>query len=155
MVKWYLYQAAFFLWVAMRGSGVQIYIIINPILLMLKMRCVLNLWGKMKRLLYLFIFLFAVIAHIPAGEWEDNTNHAEWIRTIAQIPIEQYDKFVDEFNPFKFNADEWVRMALKAGYHPIRVTFFEKGGGNQLKVSYQGPNINKQAISPQILFHKN
>ena len=91
---------------------------------------------------------------IPAGEWEGNTNHAEWIRTTAQIPIEQYDKFVDEFNPFKFNADEWVRMALKAGYHPIRVTFFEKGGGNQLKVSYQGPDIEKQNIPPNILFYK-
>ena len=51
--------------------------------------------------------------------------------------------------------EERGSIALRAGYHPIRVTFFEKGGGNQLKVSYQGPNINKQAISPQILFHKN
>jgi len=60
--------------------------------------------------------------------------------------------------------EERGSIALRAGYHPIRVTFFEKGSGNQLKVSwsgnqlkvsFQGPNINKQAISPQILFHKN
>ena len=51
--------------------------------------------------------------------------------------------------------EERGSIALRAGYHPIRVTFFEKGSGNQLKVSYQGPNINKQAISPQILCHKN
>ncbi|MHC4942723.1 MAG: alpha-L-fucosidase, partial [Planctomycetota bacterium] len=52
---------------------------------------------------------------IPAGEWEGGTNHAEWIRTTAQIPIETYDQFVDQFNPVKFDADEWVRIASDAG----------------------------------------
>jgi len=27
--------------------------------------------------------------------------------------------------------------------------------GDQLKVNYQGPDINKQAIPPQVLFYKN
>ena len=44
-------------------------------------------------------------------------------------------------------------IALSAGFHPIRVTFFEKTGGDQLKVNYQGPKINKQVIPPQVLFH--
>ncbi len=34
--------------------------------------------------------------------------------------------------------EEKGTIALRSGYHPIRVTFFEKGGGNQLKVSYKG-----------------
>jgi hypothetical protein len=50
--------------------------------------------------------------------------------------------------------EERGSIALRSGYHPIRVTFFEKGGGNQLKVSYQGPNIEKQNIPPNILFYK-
>jgi len=25
---------------------------------------------------------------IPAGEWNGQTNHAEWIRTTAQIPLD-------------------------------------------------------------------
>jgi len=59
---------------------------------------------------------------IPAGEWKGETNHAEWIRTTAQIPIEEYDQFVDQFNPVKFDADDWVRMAKDAGMKYIVIT---------------------------------
>jgi alpha-L-fucosidase len=59
---------------------------------------------------------------IPAGEWEGGTDHAEWIRTTAQIPIEVYDRFVDQFNPVKFDADEWVRIAKDAGMKYIVIT---------------------------------
>ncbi len=59
---------------------------------------------------------------IPAGEWKGETNHAEWIRTTAQIPLEDYDKFIDEFNPVKFNAEEWVKMAKNAGMKYIVIT---------------------------------
>ncbi len=59
---------------------------------------------------------------IPAGEWEGETNHAEWIRTTAQIPLETYDKFVHEFNPVNYNPEEWVRIAKKAGMKYIVIT---------------------------------
>jgi len=59
---------------------------------------------------------------IPAGEWNGRTNHAEWIRHTAQIPIEVYDKFVGQFNPVKFDADAWVRMAKNAGMRYIVIT---------------------------------
>ncbi|MFH1747760.1 MAG: alpha-L-fucosidase [Planctomycetota bacterium] len=59
---------------------------------------------------------------IPAGQWQGNTNHAEWIRTTAQIPLETYDQFVDQFNPVKFDADEWARMAKDAGMKYIVIT---------------------------------
>ena len=59
---------------------------------------------------------------IPAGEWNGTTNHAEWIRTTAQIPLEEYDKFLDEFNPVKFDAEAWVKMAKDAGMKYIVIT---------------------------------
>jgi alpha-L-fucosidase len=59
---------------------------------------------------------------IPAGEWKDKTDHAEWIRHTAQIPVEEYDKFVGQFNPVKFDADAWVRMAKNAGMKYIVIT---------------------------------
>ncbi len=59
---------------------------------------------------------------VPAGEWNGTTNHAEWIRTTAQIPLEVYNGFVDQFNPVKFNADEWVNIALDAGMKYIVIT---------------------------------
>jgi alpha-L-fucosidase len=59
---------------------------------------------------------------VPAGEWRGTTNHAEWIRTTAQIPLTEYDKFLERFNPVKFNAEEWVRMAKDAGMKYITIT---------------------------------
>ncbi|MCX6227438.1 MAG: alpha-L-fucosidase, partial [Bacteroidia bacterium] len=59
---------------------------------------------------------------VPAGEWKGQTNHAEWIRESARIPLEEYDKFVGQFNPVKFNADDWVKMAKDAGMKYIVIT---------------------------------
>ena len=68
------------------------------------------------------MFIHWGLYSIPAGEWNGETNHAEWIRTTAQIPIDEYDKFVQEFNPIKFDADAWVRMAKDAGMKYIVIT---------------------------------
>lgn len=59
---------------------------------------------------------------VPAGEWKGQTNYGEWIRESAHIPLEEYNKFVDQFNPVKFNADEWVAMARDAGMKYIVIT---------------------------------
>ncbi|MDD4646580.1 MAG: alpha-L-fucosidase, partial [Bacteroidales bacterium] len=59
---------------------------------------------------------------VPAGEWKGQTNHAEWIRESAQIPLEEYNKFVGQFNPVHFNADDWVTMAKNAGMKYIVIT---------------------------------
>ncbi|MFQ5445491.1 MAG: alpha-L-fucosidase [Saprospiraceae bacterium] len=59
---------------------------------------------------------------IPAGEWNGETNHAEWIRTTAQIPVETYDSLVYQFNPVDFNADKWVKLAKDAGMKYIVIT---------------------------------
>jgi alpha-L-fucosidase len=39
------------------------------------------------------LFIHWGLYAIPAGEWKEETNHAEWILTTAQIPVEQYEKF--------------------------------------------------------------
>ena len=67
---------------------------------------------------------------IPAGEWGNGKDHAEWIRTTAQIPIDQYEKFLGQFNPVKFNADEWVKMAKDAGMKYIVITSKHHDGFN-------------------------
>lgn len=59
---------------------------------------------------------------IPAGEWNGQSQHGEWIRHSARIPIEEYEKFVGRFNPVKFSADEWVRIARDAGMKYIVIT---------------------------------
>ncbi|MCJ7582717.1 MAG: alpha-L-fucosidase [Candidatus Aminicenantes bacterium] len=68
------------------------------------------------------LFLHWGLYAIPAGEWEGETNHAEWILTTAQIPVDQYETFAPHFNPVKFDAAEWVRMAKDAGMKYIVIT---------------------------------
>jgi hypothetical protein len=40
------------------------------------------------------MFIHWGLYSIPAGEWNGQTSHAEWIRTTAQIPAAKYDEFV-------------------------------------------------------------
>ncbi len=68
------------------------------------------------------LFLHWGLYAVPAGEWNGKTNHEVWIRESAQIPLEQYEKFTTQFNPVKFNADEWVKLARDAGMKYIVIT---------------------------------
>ena len=68
------------------------------------------------------LFIHWGLYSIPAGEWKGTTNHAEWIRTTAQIPLSEYDKFVAQFNPAQFDARSWVQMAKDAGMKYIVIT---------------------------------
>ncbi len=44
-------------------------------------------------------------------------------------------------------------IGLRKGKHPIRVSYFEAGGVDALKVSYTGPGIPYQEIPPNVLLH--
>lgn len=68
------------------------------------------------------LFIHWGLYSIPAGQWEDRTDHAEWIMTTAQIPVEEYEQFLGRFNPVEFDADEWVKMAKGAGMKYIVIT---------------------------------
>jgi mono/diheme cytochrome c family protein len=43
------------------------------------------------------------------------------------------------------------RIRLKAGLHPIRVTFFQAQGGAELLLFYQGPGLRRQVIPSSVL----
>jgi len=43
-------------------------------------------------------------------------------------------------------------IPLKAGKHPIRVTFFEAAGDDELHVYYEGPGIDRQEIPASALY---
>jgi alpha-L-fucosidase len=40
------------------------------------------------------LFIHWGLYSVPAGEWKGDTTHAEWIRTTAQIPLKEYERFV-------------------------------------------------------------
>ncbi len=68
------------------------------------------------------MFIHWGLYSVPAGEWDGSTRHAEWIRTTAQIPLDTYDQFREQFNPVKFDADAWAAMAADAGMQYIVIT---------------------------------
>jgi len=43
-------------------------------------------------------------------------------------------------------------IPLSKGLHKIRVTYFEKGGGDNLKVLYDGPGFDKKKIPASVLY---
>ncbi|UZR99870.1 alpha-L-fucosidase [Chondrinema litorale] len=61
---------------------------------------------------------------VPAGEWNGtkSDNIGEWIMDHLHIPIAEYEKFAGEFNPVKFNAEQWVSIAKNAGMKYIVIT---------------------------------
>jgi len=61
---------------------------------------------------------------VPAGTYKGKRidGIGEWIQHRAQIPVSEYEKFADAFNPLGFDADEWVRLVKKAGMKYIVIT---------------------------------
>lgn len=61
---------------------------------------------------------------VPAGEWKGKLipGLGEWIMNRAKIPVKEYEQLAKKFNPVKFNAEEIVGLARKAGMKYIVIT---------------------------------
>jgi alpha-L-fucosidase len=68
------------------------------------------------------MFIHWGLYSVLAGEWMGRTDHAEWIRNTAHIPLEVYDRLVARFNPTLFDPDAWVGMAKDAGMKYVTIT---------------------------------
>lgn len=47
---------------------------------------------------------------------------AEWVMQNQDIPVTEYERLVDFFNPIHFSAEEWVSLAKSAGMKYITIT---------------------------------
>jgi alpha-L-fucosidase len=70
------------------------------------------------------LFIHWGLYAIPAGEWKGQpiAGIGEWIMNRAKIPVKEYEQLAAQFNPVKFNAEEWVKMAEDAGMRYIVIT---------------------------------
>ncbi len=70
------------------------------------------------------LFIHWGIYSVPAGTWRDKRidGIGEWIMHHARIPVADYAAFAKQFNPVKYDADAWVRMAKDAGMKYIVIT---------------------------------
>ena len=60
----------------------------------------------------------------PAGEWKGKQvpGISEWIMARAEIPVKEYEKLAETFNPEKYDAEAWVTLAKNAGMKYIVIT---------------------------------
>jgi alpha-L-fucosidase len=61
---------------------------------------------------------------IPAGKWDGKpiAGIGEWIMDRANVPVSEYEKLAGQFNPVKFDAAEWVKIAKDAGMRYMVIT---------------------------------
>lgn len=53
---------------------------------------------------------------VTAGQWKGKPSKGnEHFMLYERIPVKEYAKIADDFNPVKFNADAWVKGAKEAG----------------------------------------
>lgn len=79
----------------------------------------------------------------PAGEWkgEQIPGISEWIMARAKIPVAEYEKLAETFNPVNFNAEDWVLTAKRAGMKYIVITSKHHDGFAMFKSEASGYNI--------------
>ena len=68
------------------------------------------------------LFIHWGVYAVPAGEWKGNKGYGEWFLEETKMPVSQYENFAKEFNPVKFDARAWARMAREAGMKYIVIT---------------------------------
>lgn len=80
----------------------------------------LDWWREARFGLFIHWGLYA----IPAGEWNGEAvpGVGEWIMYHGKIAPDEYATLVPQFNPVKFDADEWCRIAADAGMKYLVIT---------------------------------
>jgi alpha-L-fucosidase len=70
------------------------------------------------------LFIHWGVYSVPAGYYHDKPvpGIGEWIMNKGKIPMAEYQQFAKQFDPVKFNADDWVKAAKDAGMKYIVIT---------------------------------
>jgi len=97
------------------------------------------------------MFIHWGVYSVPAGEWKGQpiAGIGEWIMNHAKIPVAEYEQLPKQFNPVKFNADEWVAVAKAAGMKYIVITSKHHDG-----FAMYGSKASKYNIVDATPFHR-
>lgn len=71
------------------------------------------------------MFIHWGVYSVPGGVYnghEMRHGGAEWIMNRSKIPVSEYQQYAKQFNPVKYNAEDWVKMAKDAGMKYIVIT---------------------------------
>jgi alpha-L-fucosidase len=89
------------------------------------------------------MFIHWGLYSVPAGTYKGKQigGIGEWIMNNASIPVPEYAGYAKQFNPVKFNADEWVSIAKGAGMKYIVITSKHHDGFAMFKSAASPYNI--------------
>ena len=61
---------------------------------------------------------------IPGGEWNGKVypGAAEWLKSWAKVPADEWLALMDQWNPEKFDAKAWAKMAKQMGVKYVKIT---------------------------------
>ncbi len=70
------------------------------------------------------LFIHWGVYSVPAGYYNGQPikRIGEWIMNRGKIPVAEYKQFAAQFNPVKYDADAWVKLAKDAGMKYIVIT---------------------------------
>ncbi len=70
------------------------------------------------------MFIHWGVYSVPAGTYDGKRigGIGEWIMCTGKIPMARYQEYAKQFDPEKFNAEDWVRTAKAAGMKYIVIT---------------------------------
>lgn len=71
------------------------------------------------------MFIHWGVYSVPAGIYNGfpmSRGGGEWIMNRSKIPVVEYQQYAKRFNPVKYDADAWVKMAKDAGMKYIVIT---------------------------------
>jgi alpha-L-fucosidase len=89
------------------------------------------------------LFIHWGLYAIPGGEWQGQRSLGlgEWIMNRSKIPVREYEKLASQFNPVKFNPDQWVQLAQDAGMKYVVITSKHHDGFAMFKSKVSSFNV--------------
>ena len=91
-------------------------------------------WREAKFGMFIHWGLYSVPAGVCNGKEVPFTG--EWIMNMGKISVADYKVYANQFNPLKFNAEEWVKLAKDAGMKYIVLTSKHHDGFALFKSAY-------------------
>jgi len=77
-----------------------------------------------------------------AGYWKGEiVKGGEWAIKMNKLPIEEYRALANDFNPVKFNANEWVKLIKAAGMKYLVITAKHHDGFAMFRSAASAYNI--------------
>lgn len=89
------------------------------------------------------LFIHWGLYSVPAGVWkgQEIPGIGEWIMLHAQIPVREYEALAAQFNPIRYDAEQIVLLAKRAGQKYIVFTSKHHDGFCMYKTAHTPYNI--------------